>query len=409
MRYVVIGASAAGISAVETLRRLDKDCEIILISEDKDVYSRCMLHHYISHHRTLEEISFIDKDFFEKNNINWLKGKVVKSVNPNKKAVLLEGDEIINYDKLLIATGARATIPPIENLREGKNVHTLRDMNDMIALDELASKYKKAVVIGAGLVGLDGISALIDRGIKVSVMEMSERILPLQLDNEAAKAYEEELKARGVNIFTNVKVVSTTLDENKKVIAVNLEDGRSIDCEFVIVAAGVRANVEFLEGSSIEIGKGIIIDEKLKTSVEDIYAAGDVCGTGIWPIATKQGRYAAYNMIGKEEKIFDDYFQFKNTLNFFGIKTVSIGEVNNLENSEVAIYKDNKIYKKIVHKDGIVKGILFQGNIDYCGVWTEIIKNKINIKSITNKSLFDINYGDFFQIDEKGKFSYNDK
>lgn len=410
MKHVIIGASATGISAAETLRRLDENCEIVMISEDKYIYSRCMLHHYISHHRTLEELSFVDKDFFEKNRVNWIKGKSAKSINPDKKVVLLEDGEEVTYDKLLIATGARATIPPIENLREGTNVHTLRDLKDILSLDELAGKYKNAVVIGAGLVGLDAISALVERNVNVSVMEMSDRILPLQLDKEAANVYEEELKKRNVSIFTNVKVVSTTLGDDNKVISVNLEDGRQIPCDFVVVAAGVRANTEFLEGSGVKVERGIVIDENLRTNIANIYAAGDVCGTGIWPIAVKQGRYAAYNMVGKEEKKFNDYFQFKNTLNFFGIKTVSIGDINdNNEEVDVDIYRNKNLYKKIVHKDGIVKGVLFQGNIDYCGVWTQIIKNKIDISSIDNKSIFDINYGDFFKIDEKGKFSYNNK
>lgn len=409
MKYVIIGASAAGISGAETLRRLDDKCEITLVSEDKFVYSRCMLHHYVSNHRNLEQLSFIDKDFFGNNRVNWIKGRAVKSVKSNEKIIILDNGETINYDKLLIATGARATIPPIENLREGKNVHTLRDLNDILSLDELAKKCKNAVVIGAGLVGLDAVSALIERGINVSVMEMSDRILPLQLDKEAATVYESALKERNVEIYTNVKVVSTSLDNNNNVVSVNLEDGRKIPCEFVIVAAGVRANTEFLEGSGIKVDRGIVIDEKLRTNMEDIYAAGDVCGTGIWPIAAKQGRYAAYNIIGKEEKLFNDYFQFKNTLNFFGIKTVSIGNINDEEDMDVDIYKNHDIYKKIIHKDGIVKGILFQGDIDYCGVWTQIIKNEINISKITNKPIFNITYGDFFQIDEKGKFSYNNK
>lgn len=406
MKHVIIGASAAGITAAETLRRLDGNCEIVLISEDREVYSRCMLHHYISGHRTLEEISFIEKDFFEKNDISWLKGRKVVAVNSEKKEIILDDEIVINFDKLLIATGARATIPPIEHLREGKNVHTLRDLNDILALDELCKRYKNAVVIGAGLVGLDAVTALVERKINVSVMEMSDRILPLQLDKKAAESYEKVLREKSVNILTNVKVVSTSLDDKNNVISVNLEDGRKIPCDFVVVAAGVRANIEFLENSGIEVERAIVIDEKLRTSKKDIYAAGDVCGTGIWPIAAKQARYAAYNMVGKEEKIFNDYFQFKNTLNFFGIKTVSIGDINNTEDCDVDIYENRDVYKKVVIKNGIVKGILFQGDIDYCGIWTQLIKNNIDISKI-NKNIFDISYGDFFQIDEKGKFSYN--
>ena len=406
MKYVIIGASAAAISAVENLRALDSEGEIIMVSEDSNVYSRCMLHHYVSNRRNLEGLSFINEDFFEKNNVNWIKGKKVVKVVPENKVIILNDGQEICYDKLLIASGASATVPPITNLREGKNVNTLRDINDAVSINEFASKCKNAAVIGAGLVGMDAVVGLQERGVHVSVMEMGDRILPLQLDKDAAKAYEDVMKEKNIDIYTNVKVVSVNLDENSNATGINLEDGRCIPCDFVVVAAGVRANVEFLEGSGIEVNRGVVINEKLETSQKDIYAAGDVCGTGIWPIAVKQARYAAYNMVGKEERVFDDYFAFKNTLNFFGIKTVSIGNVQENDDVNVDIIKNKKIYKKILHKDGIVQGILFQGDISYCGVWTEVIKRKLNISDI-NKDIFDINYGDFFGIDEKGKFSYN--
>lgn len=408
MKYVIIGASAAAISAVENLRALDSEGEIIMVSEDSNVYSRCMLHHYVSNHRNLEGLSFINEDFFEKNNVNWVKGKKVIKVVPENKVIILNDGKEISYDKLLIASGASATVPPITNLREGKNVNTLRDISDAVSINEFASNYKNAAVIGAGLVGMDAVVGLQERGVHVSVMEMGNRILPLQLDKDAAKTYEDVMKEKNIDIYTNVKVVSVNLDENSNVTGINLEDGRCIPCDFVVVAAGVRANVEFLEGSGIEVNRGVVINEKLETSQKDIYAAGDVCGTGIWPIAVKQARYAAYNMVGKEERVFDDYFAFKNTLNFFGIKTVSIGNVQENDHVNVDIIKNKKIYKKILHKDGIVHGILFQGDISYCGVWTEVIKRKLNISDI-NKDIFDINYGDFFAIDEKGKFSYSVK
>ena len=403
MRYLIIGASAAGISAADTLRKIDKQSEIIMVSEDKAVYSRCMLHHYVSKHRTLEKLSFVEEDFFSKRNIQWISGVRVIGVSPQSKVVKLSNGNEISYDKLLIATGASATIPPITNLREGKNVSTLRDIDDAYKISELASTGKKAVVVGAGLVGIDAVVGLHERGIHVSVMEMADRILPLQLDKEAAGAYEKAMKSKNIDIYTNVSVVSVDLDQNSNITSVNLKDGRKIPCDFVVVAAGVRANVEFLEGSGIELNRGVVVNEKLETSHKDIYAAGDVCGTGIWPIATKQGRYAAYNMSSKEEKTFDDYFAFKNTLNFFGIKTVSIGNIIEEENDSVEIIKNSKVYKKIVHKDGIIKGILFQNDIDYCGTWTEIIKNKTNVSGL-GKSLFDITYGDFFSINEKGAY-----
>ena len=137
-RYIVIGASAAGISGAKTLREIDKDAEIILVSKDTHVYSRCILHHYISGHRTVEKLDFTTKDFFKNNNIKWLKGLEVLDVDSKEHTVSLSNGEVLNYDKLLICSGASSFIPPVENLRTANNVIGLRNLDD-------AEKIKEAL------------------------------------------------------------------------------------------------------------------------------------------------------------------------------------------------------------------------------------------------------------------------
>ena len=407
MKYVVIGASAAGISGAKTLRELDKDAEIVLISKDKNVYSRCILHHYISNHRNIEQLNFSDSNFFEKFNIDWINGVEVLNIDSNSKRIKLSNEEEIVYDKLLIASGASAFIPPIENLREANNVVGLRNLEDAVLIKEQAEKVKNVVVLGAGLVGIDALCGLIDYDLNISLVEMSNKILPLQLDKHASKTYENKFKEKNINLKLDVKAEKLVVDENKNPISLLLNTGEEIPCELVIVATGVRSNVAFLENSGIDVDRfGLIINEKGETNVEDVYGAGDVTGRNpIWPTAVKEGIIAANNMVGNE-LLMTDFFGSKNTMNFEGIATLSLGMVEPLDDTykvEVQLGENN--YKKIIHKDGKIYGSIIQGDLSYAGILTQLIKEKIDISKV-KKPIFDIDYSDFFNVKENFEYRF---
>lgn len=407
MKYVIIGASAAALSAAKTLRELDKYSQIVILSKDQNIYSRCLLHHYIGGERSLEELSFVEEDFMERYNIRWIKGINVRNIDIKNRCVELQGWYKEFYDKLLIASGSYAAIPPIKNLKEGKGVYTLRNIEDAKAIKEQSKNIKKALVIGAGLVGIDATMGLIENGVEVELVEMGERILPLQLDKRAAKTYEDLLRSHNVRISTGIGVGEAILNREGSIKGAKLTNGEEIECDIIVVAAGVRPNVDFINSEEIKIERGIVINNRCETSVKDIYSAGDVTFTApIWPIAVKQGKVAAYNMAG-EEKYLEDNFGLKNSMSFFSVPTVSLGMVEP-ENSSymVEVVDKNHLYKKIIHKDGIIYGAIFQGDISYCGVFTELIKNKINISSI-KKDIFELNFSDFFHIKDNGEFTYN--
>ena len=410
MRYVVIGASAAGISGVKTLRELDKEAEIILVSKDENVYSRCILHHYISNHRDIDALNFTDKKFFEDNNITWIKGVEVKSIDDKAQSLELSNGETLTYDKVMLCTGASAFIPPVEGLREGNNVVGLRNLDDAVLIKEQAKEVKNVVVLGAGLVGIDAVSGLLGQGLNVSLVEMGDKILPIQLDKYTSDVYQKKFSENGVNLKLGVRAEKLILDENKnpKALVINTGNGtEEIPCELVIVATGVRSNTAFLEGSNIEFDRfGLIIDEKGKTNVDNVYGAGDITGRNpIWPTAVKEGIIAANNMLGNE-MIMTDFFGSKNTMNFVGIATMSLGDTEPKDETykvEVKIDGDN--YKKIIHKDGKIYGALIQGDLSYAGVLTQLIKENIDISKVT-KSIFDIDYADFFNMKENFEFIY---
>lgn len=407
MRYVILGASAAGINAAITIRTLDKDAKILIVSKDDKVYSRCMLHHIIGKKKSIEETSFIEEAFFEKHHIEWLKGKTVININTNKKQVVFGDGCPINYDKLLIATGASASIPPIKNLKESRGVFTLRNIEDAIGIDKRVENAESVVIIGAGLVGIDAAVGLLERGLKVSIVEMSDIILQLQLDKRASSRYEKLLKEHGVTIYTKTSVSEAVIGDDGFIKALKLNNGLEIPCSMAIVATGVKPSISFLNNTGIQFETGIIINDKCETSIKDIYAAGDVCGRiGIWPLAVKQGITAAYNMTGNK-RILDDNFGFKNTMNFFGLETVSLGVTYAPDSSyQVRIIESDKVYKKIIHKNGIIYGAVLQGDISYCGVLAQLIKTKIDVSSIS-KDIFHISYADFFVVAENGEYKYN--
>lgn len=407
MRYIVVGASAAGISGAKTLRELDKDAEIILVSKDENVYSRCILHHYISGHRDIEALDFTDRDFFEKYNIEWKKGLEVKSIDDREHVIGLSNGESLKYDKLLLATGASAFIPPVENLREAKNVVGLRNLEDAIKIKEEAEKVKNVVVLGAGLVGIDAIAGLAFKDLNVTLVEMGDRVLPIQLDKYASSKYEKRFEDAGVKLKLGVRAEKVLIDENKNPKALLINTGEEIPCELIIVATGVRSNVAFLKDSSIETDRfGLIINEKGETNARDVYGAGDITGRNpIWPTAVKEGIIAANNMVGNE--IFmEDFFGSKNTMNFLGLTTMSLGVVNIPDDSyteEIDISGEN--YKKIIHKDGKIYGAIIQGDLSYAGVLTQLIKEKIHVSKV-KKPLFEIDYADFFNIKENLEYTY---
>ncbi|WP_294170382.1 NAD(P)/FAD-dependent oxidoreductase [uncultured Clostridium sp.] len=407
MKFVIVGASASGINAARTLRQFNKECEIILVSKDEYVYSRCILHHFLDGKREIEALDFTPDNFFDMYDIEWIKGVEVVGIEIKEKKINLDNGKSIEYDKLLLAAGASSFLPPIENLRTANNVIGLRNLDDAIKIKEIATKVKNIAILGAGLVGVDALAGLLDYDVNLTLIEMGDRLLPLQLDKYAASKYEERLKKEGVNLKFGVKAEKVIVDNNNNPISILLNTGEEVPCDLIIACAGVRSNIGFLKDTGIECDKfGLIINEKGETNVKDIYGAGDITGRNpIWPTAVKEGIIAANNMVGKETYM-EDFFGSKNTMNFCGLATMSLGLVTKPDDTyEEVVDIDGKDYKKIIYKDGAIYGAIIQGDLSYVGVLTQLIKEKINVNKV-KKPLFDIDYSDFFNETENLEFVY---
>lgn len=425
MRYVIIGASAAGISCARNLRKLDREGDITLISKDQMVYSRCMLHLFISGDRSLDEMTFVEDDFFERNRIQWIKGTEIVKVQPYRKCVITSDGREYTYDKLLIATGSTPVVPPLEGLHEGMQkgtyIFTLKNIGDAQRIKEASKACKRAVVIGGGLIGLDVAVSLNRRGVKATVVEMKEHILPQQLDQKAAENYQKLFKEKGIEIMTGKAISKIIYSATGDVKAVALSDGSTIDADMIIVAVGVKPSFPEVEGGQLKTQKGILVDEHQRSSIEDVYAAGDVCQsyemfirqytlTPIWPVAVRQGEVAAYNMVGIN-KVIEDNFAFKNSMKFFGLPTISYGYAEPPDSSyDVEVCDGPGYYYKVVYKGNIIYGAIIQGDIAGAGVLGKLIQNRCDLSRKLQRgrwdSVFSLTYGDFFSESEDGAFHF---
>ena len=431
MNYVIVGASAAGIAAAAEIRRLNGNAEITIVSEESRIYSRCLLHKYLSGERAVDSLDFLPDDFFQTSRIRFLGGRRVTAIQEAGHALVLDDKSLIPYDKLLIATGAAYFVPPISNFREAENVLGFRGIEDVWRIEKAAAAYgDRAVIIGGGLIGLDAAYGMQKRGYSVTLIEKEPRLMPLQTDEYVSKLYEEAFANAGCRILLDAEVKDSAIDGNDRITAVILDDGTEIPCDFVVVAASVRPRMDFLDGTSIQalyvnyhihtvlsrflkktnihVSKGLEVDEYMRTTSPDIYAAGDVTGlSAIWPDARQMGKIAARNMCGQAEERMD-FYQYKNMADFYGIVMFSAGRTAVDESRyEVLVRRERNAYRKLIIKDGILEGVLMAGDISDAGVYLYAVSHRLSVENMRGHLLC-LSFADWYGYDEvSGEFCYD--
>jgi NAD(P)H-nitrite reductase large subunit len=411
-KHIIIGAGAAGIAALRAILQEAPGDTVTVVSEDREVYSRCMLHKFIAGERDAAGLNFINDDVLSSPRVEWIRGTAVSRLDGAAKKVYAGDKEVAAGDTALIATGANSVTPPIGDLRSAENVFGLRHLADARAIAEAAGTAGRIAVIGAGLVGLDAVSGLLEQGERlglsrsITVIEMAPTALAINLDARAAAAYQRLFEERGVVFHLGRKVVNTAAAGNR-IAALEMDNGESVPCDMVILAVGVRPAAAWLEGSGVELTerKAVKVDDYLATSVPGVYAAGDAAGlSGVWPNAVKQGEIAGRNMCGVGWK-YDDRFALKNTVNFFGLLSLSLGAINAGEGEEVLVKEDRRNYRKLILRDGVPRGIILQGEIGGSGFWQHLIKNEIPIGNL-GKPVWNLSYGDFFGTWDNGEYRW---
>lgn len=402
--YVIIGNSVTAIAAVEAIRKKDKEGTITIISDEPySAYSRPLTSYYVEGKVDEDQMLYRPKDFYEKKNIKTILGEEAVKVDSKTKKVFLKDGQEVSYTKLLVSTGGLPFFPPTKGI-DLDGIFAFRTFDDAKKIAERAKETKRAVMIGGGFISLKAAHALRELGLKVSVVELMDRIMGMALDSEGAEIIQKRLEENGIDILTKHTVSEIVGNKAGKVEAVILDDGRRIDCEMVVVAVGVRPNFKLLGGSGVKTNKGIVVNDKMETNVSDIYAAGDVAEAydflykenrlnPIWPNAYEQGFIAGTNMAGGSRKYPGGMGM--NSVEFYGIPSISMGITSpEGEGYEVLTKRlpDKNIYKKLILRDNVVVGAIFVGDIDRAGIINGLIKEQALVKDYKSDILED-NFG----------------
>lgn len=383
MRYVIIGNSTAAVGCIEGIRLIDKESPIFVISDEPyHTYSRPLISYLLYGKTDLERMKYRDNDFYKKNNVTAYLGKTVTKIDNDKKEVVIDNEERIAFDKLLIATGARPFVPPINGLDTVKNKFTFMKLDDALALQKAVNKESRVLVLGAGLIGLKCVEGIFDKVKEINVVDMADRILPSILDEKGAELIKTFLEEKGVAFKLGTSIAE--LKENEAV----LTDGRSVTFDILVLAVGVRPNVELAKEIGIEVNRGIIINSHCETNLKDIYAAGDCCECfdisidkkrilALLPNAYMQGECAGMNMAGDTEKVFDKAIPM-NAIGFFGYHIITAGSYD----GESYIKEDGVNYKRLITKDNLLKGFILIGDIERAGIYTSMIRDKVPLDSV---------------------------
>jgi NAD(P)H-nitrite reductase large subunit len=394
MRYIIVGGSAAAISAVESIRSLDKDSQIDLFSdEETPLFSRVLLPYYVAEELSKPLLNFRAADFFDTQKVTPHLGVKVTNLDAAGKKIRTEDGKEYAFDKLLLATGGKAIVPPIPGI-DKEGISTLKTMAD--AEKVLNMQGKRAVVIGAGSIGVEACISLTRRGIKATLLEQLGQVMPTVFDAEAAEIVRQRIEDLGIDVITGEKALKFLGD--KKVTGV-VTDNRELPCDMVVLSVGVRPQTELAVQAGLTLGdlKGIRVDEHMMTSAQDIYAAGDVAEThdiardtwflnAIWPCAFEQGHIAGFNMAGKKTAYAGSYR--RNSIgNFIGLPAMSMG-VTHAESCAMTSDEDDfrevrvrtkDVYKKLVLKNGKLIGAIMVGQTQKAGLMSILIRKQVHV------------------------------
>lgn len=394
LKHVILGNGAAGISAAEKLRQLDEKAQITVISiEDTPVYTKFMLPDYIGGKISKDRLILRNLKYYDENRINLMLETRVESINTKNKRIKLASGIDIEFDKLLVAVGGSPVVPNIEGLKDS-NFFTINSIKDANNIKEKAVEGEKAVIVGAGLTGIETAFALKRLGMKVTLVERESRILPQQLDSVSADFLVEEIGRQGIELLLSKNVQRVDKDR------VEFSDGGSREFAMLLITIGTRPNLDIIRDNGIKSDRGILVDEYMETSVKDVFAAGDVAEmvnkqTGgyvssyIWPNALAQGKCAAFNMSGQPQE-FSCENAVSNAVRLRDIAFISMGMINPDETefeSLVVSDKESNVYKKVVLKDNMVRGMIFVGDISSSNIAGEFIRKGTDVSDIKDMIL----------------------
>lgn len=391
MKYIVIGNSAAGLFAVEEIRKHDTQSEIIVLTKDEEPsYSRCLTTYFLAGDIPDYRLYLRDSDFLQRLKLTIVYGVEIQRIDPENQRVQSTDGREWEYGKLLLAMGASAKKLSIKGgtLPE---VFTLRNLQDALRINEvIEGGAQKAVVIGGGLVSLKSAYALKKRGLDVTAVISSPQILSQMLNQKAAHIIQKHLEAHGLKFLLNTSPEAITGKD--RVRGVLIPPDSALPADLVIIGKGVKPNVGALNNPGFKIGRGLQVDAYMATSLPNIFAAGDIAETwdlvrreytvnATWPNAAAQGRIAGANMCGQREP-YPGSLSF-NSVDFFGLAAMSVGitripanEPHNhwSQDESLSMIDGRPSYQCLIWQGNVLKGFTLMGETSQGGILTALLK-----------------------------------
>jgi len=394
-KYLIVGASAAGMAAAHTIRQYDRDSSIGIFTDEMDSpYFRPLIPFLISGKKKASDMFMTGSGLYVEKDISINTGMRVAGLNISAKQISLSNRSTVSWDKILLATGSSPFMPyNIEGL-DTQGVFALRTLSDARLMAKLVEQSNQVVMLGGGILNLKTAFAFLEKGLKVTLVVYSPEVLSQLMEPEDALLIRKALDEAGLDIITGVNVTAVQ-SEKGKVKSVILDNGVELPCQMVCVGKGVKPNVDFLADSKISVNKGIVADTYTACNVPDVYTAGDVAvtfdpisgtpmQTALWTNAVEMGRCAGKNMAGIKTA-YSGTFGILNATQVADVPFVSMGTVHiNQTDLEVYRYHTDKSYRKLIFSaDGNqLLGAVFVGNIQNAGLYRYVIREKMKTNHI---------------------------
>lgn len=381
--YVIVGNSAAAIGCVEGIRQVDTKGSILIVSDEPHhTYSRPLISYLLWGKTDRQRMKYRPDSFYEDNKVDTLFGVKATALHPEEHTLELDNGETVTYGKLLLATGSRPFIPPMEGLDQVEKKFTFMTLNDALALEEAITPDSKVLIVGAGLIGLKCAEGIFEKVASLTVVDLANRILPSILDEEGSKLVQEYIEKKGVKFY-----LSDSVAKFEEGVA-RLNSGAEVEYDVVVIAVGVRPNVELAQQAGIDVNRGILTDVHCATSAADVYAAGDCTVShniasdqdqilALLPNAYMQGETAGIEMAGGEAN-YDKAIPM-NAMGMLGLHMITAGVYDG------EVYKEQNCegYKKLFVKDGKLKGYILIGDvIKRAGIYTSLIREQTPLDEI---------------------------
>jgi len=386
MKYVIIGNSTAAVGAVEGIRAVDEKGKITVVSnETHHVYSRPLISYLLQGKTDEQRMKYRPDDFYEKNGVTTMLGRTAEKLDPAKKTVTLDGGEMLKYDRLLVATGSSPFVPPMAGLETVERRFSFLSLDDAKALDAALFPKARVLIVGAGLIGLkcaEGIAAKVG---SLTVIDLAPRILSSVLDDEGAAVVQKHLEKNGVSFRLGVSA------KVFKGSSVELTSGEKLGFDILVTAVGVRPNVSLVADAGGAVEKGLVVDGEMKTTVSNVWAAGD-CVTSfdislgarrvlaILPNAYNGGHIAGVSMAGGAPP--EPHFFPMNAIGFFGLHILTAGVY------EGEVYGSHKSgsYKKLFY-GGTLRGFILIGDVARAGIYTSLLREQTPLSDLDFESV----------------------